>query len=135
MKAKLMMQLAFIGFAGVWAVLPCSASQTSSAKADANSVNITGHVSCAKFGTGSVTARKGMSVAQTIQYCVNFMHSDYTLVSGNRVYRLAGDKNLLAKVSGQSVTVAGHMVPESTDTAAVALMGTVAVSDVAPAKD
>lgn len=135
MKAKLMMQLAFIGFAGMWAVLPSSASQTSSAKADANNVNITGHVSCAKFGTGSVTARKGMSVAQTIQYCVNFMHSDYTLVSGNRVYRLAGNKDLLAKVSGQSVTVAGHMVPESTDTAAVALMGTVAVSDVAPAKD
>jgi hypothetical protein len=135
MKAKLMMQLAFIGFAGVWAVLPSSASQTSSAKADANNVNITGHVSCAKFGTGSVTARKGMSVAQTIQYCVNFMHSDYTLVSGNRIYRLAGNKDMLAKVSGQTVTVAGRMVPESTDTAAVTPMGTVAVSDVAPAKD
>jgi hypothetical protein len=130
-----MMQLAFIGFAGMWAVLPSSASQTSSAKADANNVNITGHVSCAKFGTGSVTARKGMSVAQTIQYCVNFMHSDYTLVSGNRIYRLAGNKDMLAKVSGQTVTVAGRMVPESTDTAAVTPMGTVAVSDVAPAKD
>jgi hypothetical protein len=135
MKARLMMQLAFIGFAGMWAVLPSSASQTSSAKADANNVNITGHVSCAKFGTGSVTARKGMSVAQTIQYCVNFMHSDYTLVSGNRIYRLAGNKDMLAKVSGQTVTVAGRMVPESTDTAAVTPMGTVAVSDVAPAKD
>jgi hypothetical protein len=63
------------------------------------------------------------------------MHSDYTLVSGNRIYRLAGNKDMLAKVSGQTVTVAGRMVPESTDTAAVTPMGTVAVSDVAPAKD
>jgi hypothetical protein len=135
MKAKWMARMAFIGFAGIWAVLPCSASQTSSAKADANSVNITGHVSCARFGTGSVTARKGMSVAQTIQYCVNFMHSDYTLVSGNRIYRLTGDKNLLAKMSGQTVTVAGRMVPETAETATAALMGTVAVSDVVPSKD
>lgn len=135
MSAKLMIsKLALIGLAGICAVLPSAAAQ-SSVQADANGVNITGHVSCARFGTGSVTARKGMSVAQTIQYCVNFMHSDYTLVSGNRIYRLSGDNNLLAKMSGQTVTVAGHMVPESTDTATYALMGTVAVSTVVPTKD
>ena len=134
MKGNLKSKLALIVFAGICAVVPSWASQ-SQAKADAGAVNITGQVSCSRFGRGSVTARKGMSVAQTIQYCVTFQGADYTLVSGNKIYRLTGDKNMLAKVSGQTVTVAGHMGPEQTDVATVQLMGTVAVSDVAPAKD
>jgi hypothetical protein len=134
MKSKIAFKLALIAFAGICAALPSAASQ-SSAKADKNGVNITGQVSCSRFGRGSVTARKGMSVAQTIQYCVTFQGADYTLVSGNRIYRLTGDKNMLAKMSGQTVTVAGQMVPESSDVSTVALMGTVAVSDVVPSKE
>jgi hypothetical protein len=76
-----------------------------------------------------------MSVAQTIQYCANFQGGDYTLVSGNRIYRLTGDTKQLAKMSGQTVAVAGRMVPETTDTSSAALMGTVSVTEVVPAKD
>jgi hypothetical protein len=76
-----------------------------------------------------------MSAAQTIQYCVNFQGGDYTLVSGSKIYRLTGDKDQLAKVSGQTVDVAGQMVPEQTDVAMTEPMGTVAVSQVAPAKE
>jgi hypothetical protein len=134
MKSKMMFSLALIGFASVCAALPAAASQ-SPVKADANAVSITGKVSCSRFGRGSVTARKGMSVAQTIQYCANFQGGDYTLVSGNRIYRLTGDTKQLAKMSGQTVAVAGRMVPETTDTSSVALMGTVSVTEVVPAKD
>jgi hypothetical protein len=134
MKSKMMFGVALIGFASICAALPAAASQ-SSVKADTNAVSITGKVSCSRFGRGSVTARKGMSVAQTIQYCANFQGGDYTLVSGNRIYRLTGDTKQLAKMSGQTVAVAGRMVPESTDTSSAALMGTVSVTEVVPAKD
>ena len=89
-------------YAGLFAVLatPFVAMATTAAqsqvKAEANAVSIKGKVSCSRFGVGSITARKGMSVAQTIQYCVNFQGGDYTLVSGNQIYRLAGDTNMLA---------------------------------------
>jgi microcystin-dependent protein len=134
MKSNIALKLALVALAGICAALPSAASQ-SSAKADKNGVSITGQVSCSRFGRGAVTARKGMSVAQTIQYCVAFQGADYTLVSGNKIYRLTGSKDMLAKMSGQTVTVAGQMVPESSDVATVALMGTVAVSEVVPAKD
>jgi hypothetical protein len=134
MKANITSKLALIAFAGICAALPAAASQ-SSTRADKDAVNITGQVSCSRFGRGTVTARKGMSVAQTIQYCVAFQGGDYTLVSGNKIYRLAGDKNVLAKMSAQTVTVAGHMVPERTDVSTVALMGTVAVSEVVRSKE
>jgi hypothetical protein len=134
MKSNRTARIALIAFAGICAALPAAASQ-SSARAEKDAVNITGQVSCSKFGRGTVSARKGMSVAQTIQYCVAFQGGDYTLVSGNKIYRLAGDKNALAKVSAQTVTVAGHMLPEQTDVSTVALMGTVAVSQVVPSKE
>ena len=133
MKSKLMYKLALIGFASVCATLPSASAQ--SVQAEANTVSITGKVSCSRFGRGSVTARKAMSVAQTIQYCANFQGGSYTLVSGNRIYRLTGDTKQLAKMSGQTVAVAGRLVPEPTDTSSVALMGTVSVTEVVPTKD
>jgi hypothetical protein len=134
MNSKLMCKLALIGLASTFAVLPSVAAQ-SSVKADADAVSITGKVSCSRFGRGSVTARKGMSVAQTIWYCANFQGGKYTLVSGNRIYLLTGDTKLIAKMSGQTVSIAGRMVPESSDTSAYALMGTVAVTGVVPSKN
>src|ERR1700688_4757912 len=115
MKSKLTYTLVLIGFASICAVLPSAAAQ-SSVQAEANAVSITGKVSCSRFGRGSVTARKGMSVAQTISYCATFQGVAYTLFSGNRIYLLTGDTKQLAKMSGQTVAVAGHMVPEPSDT-------------------
>jgi hypothetical protein len=114
---------------------PATTAAQSSRNSDGGAVTITGHVSCARFGRGSVTARKGMSVAQTIQYCVTFQHSEYTLVAGNQIFRLTGNNNVLAKMSGQTVTVAGKLSQDAPDVNTVALMGTVEVSNVVPAKD
>jgi len=128
-------------YAGLFAVLasPFAALATpaaqSSMKADANTVTITGRVSCSRFGLGTVTARKGMSVAQTIQYCANFQSAGYTLVSGNKIYRLSGDNNVLAKMSGQTVTVGGHLNTDEPAGTSYALMGTVEATSVAPAKN
>jgi hypothetical protein len=127
-------QISLIVIAGVLTLAPMIAAQ-SSVQTEANAVSIKGKVSCTRFGRGSVSARKGMSVAQTIQYCANFQGGDYTLVSGNRIYRLTGDRNVLAKMSGQTVEVAGRMVPEKPDATTYALMGTVAVTEVVPTKE
>ncbi len=124
----------YAGFVAVlaspFAALPAAAQSVNS---DSGIVTLTGKVSCSRFGTGSVTARKGMSVAQTIQYCVG--RSDYTLVSKNKIYRITGDRNLFAKMSGQTVTVAGHLTPEKPEGDAYALMGTVEATSVAPLKN
>ena len=124
----------FVMLASPFAVSAAETAQ-SSTPAENSGVSITGRVSCAKFGRGSVTPRKGMSVAQTIQYCVVFQHSDYILVAGKQIFRLSGDSNQLAKLSGETVTVAGHMLPTPTDVETYALMGTVAVSNISPAKN
>jgi len=127
-------RVSLLVIAGVLAMAPMISAQ-SSMKADANAVSITGKVSCSRFGRGSVTARKGMSVAQTIQYCANFQGGEFTLVSGNKIYKLSGDTKVLAKMSGRTVQVAGRLVPEPTDTAAMVQMGTVAITDVVPTKE
>jgi len=127
-------------YAGLFAVLasPFAASAApapqSSTRSNSDNVTITGKVSCSRFGGGTVTPRKGMSVAQTIQYCANFMGGQYTIVSGNKIFRLTGDKNVLAKMSGQDVTVAGRLNTDE-PTASYALMGTVEATSVAPAKN
>jgi hypothetical protein len=128
-------------YAGLLAILVSSlASLTATAaqtavKAEANAVSITGKVSCSRFGTGSITARKGMSIAQTIWYCANFQGGQYTLVSGKQIFRLSGDKNLLAKMSGQTVVVGGHVSQDEPEAASYALMGTLQATTIAPAKN
>jgi hypothetical protein len=124
----------FAVLASPFAALAAPAAQ-SSVKSDSGSVTITGRVSCSRFGLGSVTARKGMSVAQTIQYCATFQGADYTIVSGNKIFRLTGDKNLLAKMSGQTVTVGGRLNTDEPAGTSYALMGTVEAISVAPAKN
>jgi hypothetical protein len=126
--------------AGLFAILaipmavPTTTSAQTAERAEANAVNVTGKVSCSKFGTGSITARKGMSIAQTIWYCATFQGGQYTLVSGKQIFLLTGDRNQLAKVAGQSVVVAGHVAPEEPVTS-YALMGNLQATSIAPAKN
>jgi hypothetical protein len=128
-------------YAGLFAVLsiPIAALATPAAqstmKSDSDSVTITGRVSCSRFGGGSVTARKGMSVAQTIQFCAHFMGGRYTIVSGKQIFLLTGDEKVLAKMSGQTVTVAGRLNTNEVERPTYALMGTVEATSVAPAKN
>jgi hypothetical protein len=127
-------------YAGLFALLAspliplATTAAQSSVQAEANTVTITGKVSCSRFGIGSITPRKGMSIAQTIQYCVVFQHGLYTLVSGKQIYALRGDPNQLAKLSGQTVAVAGHVSPEEPATS-YALMGNLQATSIAPAKN
>ena len=109
----------------------------STARADANNVSVKGKVSCSRFGRGDVTPRKGMSVAQTINYCANFplQGGEYTLVAGGQVYRLTGDKNLLAKMSGETVTVVGKLSPVSAEVATNLLSPTLEATSVTTAKN
>jgi hypothetical protein len=136
MNNSMITRISLIVAAGVLACAPIIGAQ-SQARNEADGVTITGRVSCSRFGTGSVTPHKGMSVAQTINFCANtnLQGGAYTLVSGNRIYRLIGDSKELAKMSGQTVEVAGRMVPESTDNSAVALMDAVAVTTVVSHKN
>jgi hypothetical protein len=126
-------------YAGLFAVLasPLSALATttgqSAAKSEANTVTITGTVSCSKF-TGPVVPRKGFSVAETIRLCVSQGY-EYTVVSGKNIYPLTGDKNTLAKLAGETVTVIGHLNPDQPTGASYALKGTVEATTVAPTKN
>ena len=124
----------FAVLASPFAALAAPAAQ-SSMKADSDSVTITGRVSCSRFGGGSVTARKGMSVAQTIQFCAHFMGGQYTIVSGKQIFLLTGDEKVLAKMSGQTVTVAGRLNTNEAERPSYALMGTVEATSVSPAKN
>src|ERR1700733_9072052 len=136
MNKSMITRISLIAVAVVLTYAPIIGAQ-SKARNEADGVTITGRVSCSRFGTGSVTAHKGMSVAQTINFCANtnLQGGVYTLVAGNRIYRLIGDSKELAKMSGQTVEVAGRMVPESTDNSAVAMMDAVAVTTVVSHKD
>jgi hypothetical protein len=127
-------KISFIVLAGVLALAPMLAAQ-SSVQAEANAVSITGRVSCSRFGVGSITARKGMSIAQTIWYCATFQGGQYTLVSGKQIFLLTGDRNLLEKMSGQTVVVAGHVSQAEPAPTSYALMGTLQATTIAPAKN
>jgi hypothetical protein len=124
----------FAVLASPFAVMAAPAAQNSM-KSDSDSVTITGRVSCSRFGGGSVTPRKGMSVAQTIQFCAHFMGGQYTIVSGKQIFLLTGDDKVLAKMSGQTVTVAGRLSTNEAERPSYALMGTVEATSVAPAKN
>lgn len=121
----------FIVLAAFCVVLPAAAGQSSSRSAAP--VTITGQVSCSKF-EGPVIPRKGFTVAETIHLCISQGYS-YTIVSGKNVYPLIGDKNQLAKLAGETVTVSGHLNPDMAPGATYAQMAPVAADSVVPAKN
>ena len=124
----------FAVLAGPLAPLATTAAQ-SSVQAETNAVSITGKVSCSRFGIGSISARKGMSIAQTIWYCATFQGGEYTLVSGKEIFRLTGDRNLLEKMAGQTVVVAGRVSPDGPAATSYVLMGNLQATSIAPAKN
>jgi hypothetical protein len=130
---KIVIYAALFAFLAPLVPLGTTAAQ-SSVQAESNTVTVTGKVSCSRFGIGSITPRKGMSIAQTIWYCVTFQQGVYTLVSGKQIYKLTGDSKQLAKLSGQTVSVAGHVSPEEPATS-YALMGNLQATSISPAKN
>jgi hypothetical protein len=92
--------------AGVLALAPIVAAQ-SSLKTALNDVTITGTVTCSKYAY-SKPDRKGFTAAEAIRMCASQGYP-YVIVSGKNVYPLQGDKNQMAKLAGEKVTVTGHV--------------------------
>jgi hypothetical protein len=106
MNRKSIIGITFVAAVSLLAMLPAMASQAPS-QAAAGSVNLTGRVSCSKFGA-AVPHQKGFSQSEAINQCISQGFS-YTLVVGKQVYPLSGDNKQLAKLAGATVTVAGRL--------------------------
>jgi hypothetical protein len=108
MNRKSIFGISLVAIAGLLMVLPAMASQSPTSAA--GTVNLTGRVSCSKFGT-SIPYQKGFTQSEAIHQCISQGYS-YTLVVGKQIYPLAGDSKQLAKLAGDKVTVAGRLNTE-----------------------
>jgi hypothetical protein len=99
-------RISFIVLAGVLALAPMVAAQSSS-QAASKDVTITGTVTCSKY-VYSKPDRKGFTPAEAIRLCASQGYA-YVIVAGKNVYPLEGDKNQMAKLAGEKVTVTGHV--------------------------
>ena len=95
-----------IVLAGSFLLAPTVASQTSS-QTPSDEVTITGTVTCSKY-VYSKPDRKGFTPAEAIRMCASQGYS-YVIVSGRNVYPVEGDRNKLAKLAGEKVTVTGQV--------------------------
>jgi hypothetical protein len=124
------MTVSLIVLAGVLAVAPMVAAQSSS-QAASKDVTITGTVTCAKY-VYSKPDRKGFTAAEAIRMCASQGYA-YVIVSGKNVYPLDGDKNQMAKLAGEKVTVTGHVNTDVPEGATYAYSGTVSATTMVPA--
>jgi hypothetical protein len=99
-------RISFIVCAGVFALAAMVAAQSSS-QAASKDVTITGTVTCSKYAH-SKPDRKGFTAVEAIRMCASQGYG-YVVVSGKDVYPLEGDKNQMAKLAGEKVTVTGHV--------------------------
>jgi hypothetical protein len=126
------MKVSFILLAGVFALAPLASAQRAS-QAASKEVNITGTVTCTKY-VNSKPDRKGFTPAEAIRLCASQGYA-YVIVSGKNVYPLEGDKNQMAKLAGEKVTVVGHVVTDLPEGATEAYQGTVAATTIVPASN
>jgi hypothetical protein len=122
--------ISFVALAGVLALAPMIAAQSSYQAASKN-VTITGTVTCSKY-VNSRPERKGFTGAEAIRLCASQGYP-YVIVSGKNVYPLEGDKTQMAKLAGEKVTVTGHVDTDRPERATEAYQGTVAASTIVPA--
>src|SRR5580692_1049029 len=122
----------FILLAGVLAMASMVAAQPAG-QAASKDVNITGTVTCTKY-VNSKPSQKGFTAAEAIRLCASQGYA-YVIVSGKNVYPLEGDKNQMAKLAGEKVTVVGHTVTDLPEGATEAYQGTVAATTIVPASN
>ncbi len=115
----------------ILAVIPAFASQPQSNAA--GTVNLTGRVSCSKFGA-AVPYQKGFTQSMAIQQCISQGYS-YVLVVGKQVYPLVGDSKQLAKMAGTNVTVAGRLNTEKPAGTEAAFNGTLEATTIKPSSN
>jgi len=122
--------VSFIVLAGVLALAPRVTGQASS-QAPPEEVTITGIVTCSKY-VYSKPDRKGFTPAEAIRLCASQGYS-YVIISGRNVYPLEGDKNKLAKLAGEKVTITGHVDTDQPTNAKYSFHDAIATTTVAPA--
>jgi hypothetical protein len=126
------MTVSFILLASVFALAPLASAQPAGQSAS-KEVNITGTVTCTKY-VNSKPERKGFTAAEAIRLCASQGYA-YVIVSGKNVYPLEGDKNQMAKLAGEKVTVVGHVVTDLPEGDTEAYQGTVAATTIVPASN
>jgi hypothetical protein len=126
-------RISLIAFAGVLSLAPIVAAQTSSQAASSKDVTITGTVTCSKY-VYSKPDRKGFTPAEAIRLCASQGYA-YVIVSGKNVYPLAGDKNQMAKLAGEKVTVTGHVNTDQPEGVSYAFHDTLQLTTIAPSSN
>ena len=122
-------RMSFIACAGVLALAPMVAAQSSS-QAASKDVTITGTVTRSK-NIYSKPDRKGFTPAEAIRLCASQGYA-YVIVSGKNVYPLEGDKNQMAKLAGKKVTVTGHVNTDQPEGVTYAYHDTVQATTIVP---
>ena len=122
-------RMSFIVCAGVLALAPMVAAQSSS-QAASRDVTITGTVTCSKY-IYSKPDRKGFTATEAIRLCASQGYA-YVIVSGKNVYPLEGDKNQMAKLAGEKVTVTGHVNTDQPEGVTYAYHDTVQATTIVP---
>lgn len=123
-------RIAFVALASVLALAPMVAAQFTS-NAAPKDVTVTGTVTCSKY-VYSKPERKGFTAAEAIRLCASQGYA-YVIVAGKNVYPLEGDKNQIAKLAGEKVTVTGHVDTDRPAGATYAYQGTIAATTIVPA--
>jgi len=121
-------QISFV-LAGLLALAPLAVAD-SAPQAAPKDVSITGTVTCSKY-VNSKPDRKGFTAAEAIRLCASQGYA-YVIVSGKNVYSLEGNKNQLAKLAGEKVTVTGHVNTDLPAGATYAYQGTVSATTIVP---
>jgi hypothetical protein len=122
-------RIPFVVLASVLALAPMVAAQSTS-KVASKDVTITGTVTCTKY-VYSKPERKGFTAAEAIRLCASQGYA-YVIVVGKDVYPLEGDKNQLAKLAGEKVTVTGHVDTDRPAGATYAYQETIAATTIVP---
>jgi hypothetical protein len=127
MKKMIDCRISLILIASVFALAPVAGAQS---KASSKDVTITGTVTCAKYAF-SKPDRKGFTPAEAIRMCASQGYA-YVIVVGKDVYPLKGDKNQMAKLAGEKVTVTGYVDADQPAGVTYAYHETVSATSIVP---
>lgn len=124
--------ISLLVLAGVLSLAPLGAAQPAS-QAASKDITIKGTVTCSKY-VNSKPDRKGFTAAEAIRMCVSQGYP-YVIVSGKNVFPLEGNKNELAKLAGETVTVTGHVLTDRPAGATFAYQDTVEATTIVRTAD
>jgi hypothetical protein len=125
-------RISFAVLACFFVLVPVAAAQ-SSAKGAENDVKITGTLSCSMFAR-TKPYRKGFTTAEAVHLCISQGYG-YVIVSGRNIYPIDGDKKQLWKLSGETVSIIGHVDEDKPKDTAFVYNDKVQATTIAPASN